>query len=146
MMTYESEILIDRPVEEVFDFVTTLDNLPSWSDTNAVTPASGRAGEVGTRYRLDMGRGPLRSDLEFETTGWKPGRDWSFKTVSAGRMSWDGRYVFDPVDRGTTRVRGEGQVSLKGWRRLLEPVVRGELRREEQAELSRLKQLLERSS
>lgn len=145
MITYQGEIVINRPVAEVFGYVTTFENFPLWSDTNAVTRLSN--GKVGleTRLRLDMGKGPMRSEIEFETIGWEPERNWTFKTVSATPIVWDGMFGFEAQGPMSTKVRAAGQVSLKGWRKLLEPMVRSELRKTEQAELEKLKGLLENS-
>jgi hypothetical protein len=97
----------------------------------------------GAKVILDMGKGPMRSQLEFATIGWEQNRNWSFKTLSAGPLLWDGSYRFEPAGEGGTRVSQAGRVTLKGWRRLLEPLVRVELQKGEHSELIRLKGLLE---
>ena len=38
-----------------------------------------------------------------------------------------------------SRIATHGQITLKGWRRMLEPLVRGEVGKNEQLELDRLK-------
>jgi hypothetical protein len=58
-------------------------------------------------------------------------------------MRWDGSYAVAPAGDGSTRVIGLGQVGLKGWQRLLEPFMGGEIKRGEAAELGKLKALLE---
>jgi hypothetical protein len=143
MITYQAEIVINRPVTDVFDYATTFENFPNWSDTNAVSRLSNGSDGVGTRLRIDMGKGPMRSKIEFETTEWEKDRNWTFKTVSDTSIVWDGSFGFDALGPSATRMRAAGQVTLKGWRRLLEPLVRVELRKREQAELETLKGLLE---
>ena len=143
MISYEGEIVISRPVAAVFDYVTNFENFTKWSDTHAVTRLSNGDSGVGTRLKIDMGRGPLRSQIEFETVEWEPEKVWGFKTVASTSMAWDGMYGFEPIGAGSTRLTAAGQVSLNGWRRLLEPLVRAELRKGEQAELGKLKELLE---
>jgi uncharacterized membrane protein len=143
MITYQSQVTIDRPVAEVFEYVTNFDNLPSWSDTHSVKRLSNGGNGPGAKFILDMGKGPMRSQLEFATTQWEQDRNWSFKTSSAGPFVWDGTYRFEPAGDSATRVSQAGQVTLKGWRRLLEPLVRLELQKGEQSELIRLKDLLE---
>jgi hypothetical protein len=58
-------------------------------------------------------------------------------------MNWDGSYEVAAAGDGATRVIGLGQVGLKGWQRLLEPFMKGEIQRGEAAELGHLKELLE---
>ncbi len=143
MIMYQGHIVIGRPVAEVFDYTTTVENFTNWSDTHSVKRLTNGALGVGSRLLLDMGRGPMRTQIEFETIAYEKDRRWDFKTISEGPIRWDGSYGFEPEGASSTRVRIEGQVTLRGWRRLLEPIVRAELRREEQAELERLKALIE---
>lgn len=143
MIVYDGETVINRPLSEVFEYTTTLENLPDWSDTNSVTASSSGAPGPGTRFSLDMGKGPMRSLIEFQTIGWEKDHSWRFKTVSAGPILWDGSYEFAQVGKDSTMVSTAGRVTMKGWRKLLEPLVRAELRKGEQAELETLKLRLE---
>jgi hypothetical protein len=143
MITYNGEIVINRPVAEVFDYATTFENFPSWTDVTTMKRLSNGAVGVGTRLQLEMGKGPMKSQIDFETVGWKKDRNWTFKTVSASPIVWDGMLGFEPLGPSSTRMRTAGQVTLRGWRKLLEPIVRGELRKNEQAELETLKGILE---
>jgi len=143
MIAYEGEIVINRPVAEVFDFATTFENFPRWSDVTSVKRLSTGPVGLGTRIQLEMGKGPMKSQNDFETVGWEEDRNWTFKTVSASPIVWDGMFRFEPLGPESTRVRAAGQVTLKGLRKLLEPVVRAELRKTEQAELETLKGILE---
>ena len=142
MIAYNGEIVINRPVAEVFDFATTFENFPRWSDVTTVRRLSEGPVGLGTRIQLEMGKGPMKSQNDFETVKWEKDRNWTFKTVSSSPIVWDGMFGFEPLGPESTRVRAAGQVTLKGLRRLLEPLVRGELRKTEQAELETLKGIL----
>ena len=143
MIVYKGEIVINRPVAEVFDFATTFENFPRWSDVTTVKRLSKGPVGLGTRLQLEMGKGPMKSQIDFETIGWEKDRNWTFKTVSASPIVWDGMFGFEALGPQSTHVRAAGQVTLKGLRKLLEPLVRGELRKNEQAELETLKGILE---
>ena len=143
MITYEGEIVINRPVAEVFDYATTPANFPQWTDVTSMKRLSDGPSAVGTRLQLEMGRGPMKSRNDFETVRWEQDRNWTFRTVSASPIVWDGMLGFEPQGPDSTLVRSSGQVTLRGWRKLLEPVARGELRKREQAELETLRRLLE---
>ena len=147
MMAYQSEIVINRPVTEVFEYITTFENFPKWSETHSVKVLTNGAVGVGTRLLIEMGKGPMKSRNEFDTVAWEKDRIWAFKTVSPdSSIVWDGSFRFEHVGPTSTMVRADGQVSLKGWRRLLEPVIRGELQKGEQSELVIVKRLIESSS
>jgi hypothetical protein len=146
MIAYNGEIVINRPVAEVFEFATTFENFPRWSDVTTVKRLSKGPVGLGTRLQLEMGKGPMKSQIDFETIGWEKDRSWTFKTVSASPIVWDGMFGFEPLGPESTHVRAAGQVTLKGLRKLLEPLVRGELRKNEQAELETLKGILERQA
>ncbi len=143
MIVYKGEIVINRPVAEVFDFATTFENFPRWSDVTTVKRLSKGPVGLGTRLQLEMGKGPMKSQIDFETIGWEKDRNWTFKTVSASPIVWDGMFGFEPLGPESTHMRAAGQVTLKGWRKLLEPLVRRELPKNEQAELETLKGILE---
>jgi uncharacterized protein YndB with AHSA1/START domain len=63
MIAYNGEIVIDRPVAEVFEFATTFENFPRWSDVTTVKRLSNGPVGLGTRLQLEMGKGPMLSRI-----------------------------------------------------------------------------------
>ena len=57
-------------------------------------------------------------------------------------FEWEAEVAVEPDEAGS-RLSTSGTFRLHGWRRLLEPLVRGEIQRGEAAELDRLKAILE---
>ena len=50
-MRYENTVTIDRPVADVFAYMTSLENLPAWQDAIvAATPTSTGPQGVGSTY------------------------------------------------------------------------------------------------
>jgi uncharacterized membrane protein len=143
MISYESQITIERPTNEVFSYVTTFENFPQWTDTNQVTRISPDREGVGGRLLIDMGKGPFRHQAEYETVAWDPNRRWAFRTAPGAPIGWEGSFVFESSESGATKVTSTGHVSLRGWRRLLTPLARMEISHSEKAELETLKSLLE---
>ncbi len=90
------------------------------------------------------GGGSPRTGSPFgvEITQLEPGRRVGFKTVS-GPIEWSGSWEVRAVDAGHTEVTAEGEMRLKGLRRLLEPLMAGEIRKGEAAELVKLRAKLE---
>jgi hypothetical protein len=138
----EGEILIQRPVEEVFDFVADERNEPRYNPhmrrVEQLTP--GAIG-VGTRFRAEMvsmGR-PIEMIIEF--TGYERPR----RLLSATRMaSMDlrGGLCFDPVAGGTL-LRWSWELRPHGLLGLARPMVARIGRRQEQRIWIGLKRLLE---
>ena len=119
MAKIEGEIVIDRPVEEVFDFVADSRNEPSFNPAMAgielLTPLP--IG-VGTRFRARMGRAgtPMLVELtEFD----RPHR-LGLRTTSS-MMQTSGALTFATGGDGTI-MSWDWQVRPKGWMRMLGPL------------------------
>lgn len=142
MVHIEGEILIDRPVGEVFDFVADECNEPRFNPQmrRAEKISDGPIG-AGTRFRaemISMGR-PVGMEIEF--TGFERPR----RLASTTHMSsMDVRYAltFEPVPDGT-RMRWSGDLEPRGILKLMGPIVARMGRRQETRIWAGLKQLLE---
>ena len=113
------EILIDRPVEEVFDYVADSRNEPSFNPAMAgvelVTPLPiGR----GTRFRARMGLAGTQMLVEL-TEFDRPHRLGSRTTSSM--MQTSGALTFAAGGDGTV-MSWDWQVRPKGWMRMLGPL------------------------
>jgi hypothetical protein len=140
--SFHGEIVIDRPVAEVFDFVADQRNEPKYNlrMASAEKLTQGAIGQ-GTRYRVtvrSMGR-PVGMDLE--TTGYeRPSRLASTTVMSSAEIS--GELTFEP-EAGGTLMRWRWDVRPKGVFRLLTPVFSQFGKRQEAANWASLKQYLE---
>jgi len=68
----------------------------------------------------------------------------AFTTVSRGGVQWEGEYRLTPTAAGMgTRLVQQGTLRFGGLWRLAEPIVGAEIRRNEIAELEKLKLVLE---
>jgi uncharacterized protein YndB with AHSA1/START domain len=144
MVHIEGEIVIDRPVGEVFDFVADECNEPRFNPQmrRAEKISDGPIG-AGTRFRaemISMGR-PVEMEIEF--IGFERPR----RLASTTHMSsMDVRYVltFEPVPEGT-RMRWSGDLQPRGILKLMGPIVARLGRRQESRIWAGLKQLLEKT-
>ena len=143
MITYASSVTIARPPEEIWPYLAERDKQALWSDV-PMTPLSAGPPGPGTQMRLSFGDGPLRTSLTLEFSTWEPPRRMGFRTVSRGGIQWVGEYRLAPVDGGTT-VSQTGTLKFAGLWRLAEPIVGAEIRRNEIAELEKLKAVVERA-
>ena len=143
MIEYQGETIIERPVDQVFAYAADYKNLPEWSDVSDVAMLTDDPVGQGTRLRMTMGKGPMRATVEYDTAEWEPNRTWSYTTVPPAWILWDATYSVEPISQSSTRITTHGQIRLKGWRRILEPLVRGEVGKGEQLELDKLKAIIE---
>lgn len=142
MAQVEGEIVIERPVEDVFDFAADERNEPRFNPrmvrAEKLTP--GPIG-VGTRFRAEMKPIPRLSEMTTEFTGFERPRSLALTT----RLSWmdiDGRLTFDHVPEGI-RMRWEWELHPHGLLRLAGPLIARMGRRQEHAIWTNLKRLLE---
>jgi uncharacterized protein YndB with AHSA1/START domain len=141
MKPEEQSIVIDRPIAEVFAFVTDQRNTPGWQAglVEARPLTEGPLG-VGSGYALVrkfMGR---RMEATNEYTEFVTDRFVAFRTLSGPELQ--ASYQFEPVAEGT-KVTSRVLLRIPGVMRLMEPLVGRSLRREMQIALPALKALLE---
>jgi carbon monoxide dehydrogenase subunit G len=119
MAKIAGEILIGRPLAEVFDFVADSRNEPSFNPAMAgvellTAPPIGR----GTRFRARMGRAGTQMLVEL-TEFDRPHRLGSRTTSSM--MQTSGALTFT-ADRDGTVMIWNWQVRPRGWMRMLGPL------------------------
>jgi ligand-binding SRPBCC domain-containing protein len=67
MIAFQTSIAIDRPLEQVFGYVSEPANFPSWnSAVQVVRPTAARASGVGSTYSMErqLPTGPASNKLE----------------------------------------------------------------------------------
>jgi len=145
MITYSSDVTIARPPEQVWPYVIEPEKQAQWTDV-AMRPITDGPWRVGTRIEVAFGRRPLRASIGLELTAVETGRRMAFTTYTTGPVLWDGEYRLERTETGGTRLSQAGRLRFRGFWRLLEPMIGAEMRRNEIAELERLKKVLEGGS
>jgi carbon monoxide dehydrogenase subunit G len=142
MARIEGEIVINRPVDEVFDFVADERNEPRYNprmlSSEKLSP--GPIGP-GTRFRAEFAsrRRPVAMTIEF--TGYqRPRRLASWSRLPM--MDIRGALTFDPVPGGT-RMRWSWDAEPRGVLKLAFPMFARIGRRQERDTWTSLKRLLE---
>jgi carbon monoxide dehydrogenase subunit G len=145
MPAVEESILIDRPAEDVFAFVTTPENDRLWSSTAVEREREGDEPiRVGSKIRaVDkfLGR---KLESTFHVTEYEPSRRSSVRID--GPVKAEGSYFLEPADGGTRfRWRMDAERGLGGvyLGRVTDPLVTMIFRRRLRGDLRRLKQVLE---
>lgn len=117
------EIVIQRPIGEVFDFIADERNEPRYNPqmTSVEQVTDGDIG-LGTQFRADVmsGKRLLPVLIEF-TTFDRPSRLGSRSTMSG--MEIQGELIFEAVDASSTKMRWEWDLRPTGVLRLLKPLM-----------------------
>lgn len=142
MITITHESTIDCPVDKVFAFMADAENDPRWCPpVLEVKRTSGNGVEVGTRYQIVAKPGPFKAEGTFEIVDYQPNRRIEYKGRHnvANFHYW---YTFEP-NNGATQVRMTSSLALKGWLRLLQPIIRRASEQVAVEEFQNLKRILE---
>jgi uncharacterized protein YndB with AHSA1/START domain len=141
MIRYSSRIVIDRPPAEVFEALIDPSRYGQWTDMVDLRFDAASPPTVGTRGRFRLAKGPIKGLLEMELVELVPSRRVVFR-IDHPWLAWTATSELVPVGAGT-QLTYAGEVGLRGWRRLLEPIMAGEVRNGEAGEAQRLKVVLE---
>ena len=144
MIKVEKSIIINKPVEEVFNYVTAPQNYTKWQSgvTNIIEDRGPRntVGSQFTEVRKFMGQ-EMHTTLEL--TEFVPNARWTAKVVK-GPVPYEVNMTFQPIEGGTkvtTSVDGEP----KGFFKLAEGMVAGQLEKSLAEDEQKLKEILEAS-
>lgn len=141
-MTVEGEIIIERPIEEVFDYVADERNEPQYNPqmTRAEKVSPGPIG-VGTTFHSVMTGTGRSAEMTIEFTEFdRPRRIAEVAHLSS--MEIRGILLFERAGTGT-RLRWIWDLEPHGLYRLLGPLVRHIGERQERAVWTGLKRVLE---
>ena len=142
MAKLEISTVINRPVEEVFAFLSNYENLPKWSSSSSEVKitSEGPIG-VGTTYRTVVKFLGQRIEGETEVTEYEPNRSCAHKAKS-GPFPVENRVTFERVEGGT-RVTLTTVAEPGGFFKLAEPLLVSIVKRQFEADLANLKELME---
>ena len=138
MPSYDASTRIARPVGEVFKVLSNVVVWPRWMPVESMALIDAGAARIGMRASGAVAEGSRHAPFSVEIIEFEPERRIAFRTLS-GPISWE----VQAIDAGTTEVRSVGTMRLRGIRPVLDPLLGGEVRRNEAAELAKLRGLLE---
>jgi len=140
----EESLVIRRPSEVVFDYLSTVDNLAVWDSSVVEAEQIGTEPmTVGTRCRGTnkiLGR---RFDWTTEVSVFDPPRRLDFRSIE-GKLTFVVTNLLEPVDGGTRfTYRADAESGLGGiFGRLGDPIVQRAQARTVRANLETLAELL----
>ena len=144
MIEFTTAIEIDRPVHDVFAYVTDPAKLATWqTNTVAVEQLTDGPVRVGTRLReTHSAPGGRRLKSLVEVSAIERDRLFALRIVD-GPLPVDGRFELASTGAGSTRIEVHGSGAARGALRLAAPLLSRVLRRQFANHLSALKRVLE---
>lgn len=146
MLRYESSIIIDCPVDKVFEYMQDIDREREWQPNlrEAEQSPQGEPG-VGTRRRYVSEFIGKRFENVYVNTIYEPGRRVAYKSAPESDTQAEGEVTWEAVDSGT-RVTMRVAVEVGGLLRFVpKKLITSACRKELDDALARLKARLESS-
>ena len=138
MIKFENSLVINCPLEEVFDFLANFENMPRWNyfvvKVKGLTPEPPGLGKT-----FDLTRKTDKHQLRI--IEYEQNRRVTFKTVS-DRPSLVMRFNFEPEGTAATRLRDEWELKT-GIPGFLDRLGTGRVKAAVAENLAKLKELLE---
>jgi len=143
MVTVESNVLVNQPIEKVFEYVTTPENDHEWYigvESRDHTP--GEPAGVGSTSQSTIRFLGVHMTVEWKVTEYEVPNKLKVKTVK-GPVSVESGYAFEAAAEGQTKVSVHGEADVGGVFHLAEPLVERMAQRQWDASFENLKDVLE---
>jgi len=141
MVKFAADLKVNRPVEEVFAWLTNAENQGKFDKSSlkmeALTPGPWRS---GTQFRELRDLGGRKTEVLSEIAELEPNRRFVIRSKTG--PEWLGVWLFEPDGNGT-RLRWTGQMSMKGFGRLLEPLIGRQMRAQIDRQFAQLPSIIE---
>jgi carbon monoxide dehydrogenase subunit G len=145
MITFDISTLVDRPLPEVFTFLSNPLNLPKWQtmidSIEQVTPG---AVAVGSKYKVSAEMMGRKIDGVMEVITFEPPVKFGF-TNQAGPMQVTVTATLKPVGTGA-KITLNAQGNPGGVFKLAEGVLTKQIKSQMETNLANLKTLLEKGA
>lgn len=138
-----TDIIIDRPVEVVSAFAGDPGNAPLWyANIKSVQWETQPPPQLGSRMAFVAQFLGRRIAYTYEITELSPGRKLVMRTAE-GPFPMQTTYTWEPLDAGRTRMTLRNSGEPSGFGKVAAPMMAAAMRRANNKDLTKLKQLLE---
>jgi len=142
MIKFDKSIIINRPVEEVWKFISNVENIPKWNrgTRKGRVTSEGKTGVGSTvQYlRQFLGRQML---VKLRVSEYVPNTMISI-AISAGSVTAQTGFTFESVE-GRTRLTHPSEIELGGWWKSIIPILIPMLERDGREDMANIKRLIE---
>jgi len=145
MIKFEHSIIINQSVDEVWKFLSNIENATKW-DRGVLEARQTSDGPIGVGSTLQTRRQMLGRQRigKLRVSEYVPNRTIALQ-ASLGQMTAQIRYSFEPVEGGT-RLTGTSEITPVGLWKLIAPILIPMLERDGQADMANIKRILEASA
>ncbi|MCX6066963.1 MAG: SRPBCC family protein [Chloroflexi bacterium] len=142
MITFDLSTLVDRPMPEIFSFLSNPLNLPKWQTmVAAIEPVAPGAVGVGSKYKVSAEMLGRKIDGLMEITTFAPPDKFGF-TNQAGPMQVTVTVTLKPVGTGA-KITLHAEGNPGGLFKLAEGALAGQVKSQMETNLAHLKTVLE---
>lgn len=142
MISINLNVLILRPIWDVFDFIANPENNPQWQYGSLISVKTStkdmQVGTVFSSFGHFMGR---RIQSNFEVTEFETNKSYGFETIS-GPIQLQTYYSFDTIGN-STNVMVSSMINPGGFFKLVDPIVTRVAKKQFKDNLTTLKEILE---
>jgi hypothetical protein len=145
MINLISSTLIERPVQQVFDFISTPENDFHWQNGTLATARLSKGSEVMRTFFRRIGHLMGRRNLgTFEITEFELNKKYGFKSLS-GPVHSHTSYTLEK-DSGRTRLHISIQASAPNFFHITEKLLWKTMKKQHEEDVAMLKTILEENS
>ena len=138
MIEFSNQVVVERPIDEVFDFVSQFENVPKWNyfvfDVSKTTD-----GPIGVGTTFHQVR--KTDEQDFRIVTYRPDRRVTIRTIPPSKPEFEMRFTFEP-EGNRTRITDAWKLNT-GRPALLERLAAGRIKSAVLENLGKLKALLE---
>ena len=141
MLKFSADLFVNRPLDKVFAWLTNPQNQAKF-DTSSLEMEllTSAPWQAGSQFREVRNLGGRKTEVFSEITEFEADRLFVIRSKTG--PDWLGTWRFEPEGTGT-RLRWTGQMSMKGFARLLEPLIGSQMRPQIDQQFSALPALIE---
>jgi len=141
MLKFSADLKVNRPVDQVFAWLTNPDNQGKFDKSSlkmeALTPGPWR---TGTQFRELRDLGRRKTEVLSEIAELIPNRRFIIRSKTG--PGWLGTWDLEP-EGAKTRLHWTGQLTMNGFGRLLEPLIGRQMRAQIDRQFASLPHLIE---
>jgi carbon monoxide dehydrogenase subunit G len=142
MIQFAQSVLIERPVDEVFSFISDFENEPAWCEevvrTQQTSEGPVGVGSTFTDHVEFMGR---TMESAYAVLDYQPNESITIET-SSGPVPFVATYSFEDAG-GATKLAIAADAEPGGFFKLASPLIRRQLDKQWERNFANLKRLLE---
>jgi uncharacterized protein YndB with AHSA1/START domain len=142
MIKIEKSIIINRPIEDVWKFISNVENIPKWNrgtrKGRVTSDGSIAVGSTVQYLRQFLGRQMI---VKLRVSEYVLNRMIALQ-LSAGRVTAQTGFTFESVEGGT-RLIHPSEIELGGFWKLITPILMPMLERDGREDMANIKRLIE---